>query len=196
EHHRRGRTAVGVGAATKRTAILAARVECAKAAKVRQHPVAILGGERLIELRLRQRFAQQLRDVAVEVRPCLSQANPPSCERAARLIQIGALAVRNEDLRWHLQLAAVAQRQLVVIRDPHRSSVEVQAVVEGARLARAVLLAGRAAAHGEHAAAGARASSTRQSYPALPSSCAVVMPASPPPRMTTRTPDTRPLRTT
>jgi hypothetical protein len=55
-----------------------------------------------------------------------------------------------------LQLAAVSQRRIVMMGDPHRSSVEIQPLVEGGSLAGAVLFADGAATHGEDTTAGPR----------------------------------------
>jgi hypothetical protein len=80
----------------------------------------------------------------------------PSGKRAPRLIEVRALAVWKEDFRQHLQLVAVAQGRLVVMRDPHRPGIEVQAVVERRGLWGTVLFADGPATNRETAAAGAR----------------------------------------
>ena len=118
-------------AASRRAAVLACLVERAEVAQIRQHPVAVLGGQRLIELRLRQRLAQELGDVAVEIGAGLAKTDASPGQRAARLSQLGALTVGHEHLGRHLQLAAVGEGRVVVMRNPHRTGVEVQAVVKG-----------------------------------------------------------------
>ena len=126
---------------------------CAEAAQIRDHPVAILGSERLVERRLRQGFAQELRDVPVEIGARFTKPDPASRERAPGLEQVGALTVGNEDLDGHPQFAAVRERRVVMMRDPHRPGVEIEALVERRGLRCAILFAGRAAAHCEHATA-------------------------------------------
>ena len=188
------RAGPGRPAAPRRAAVLALLVQSAEAAEIRQHPVAIFDGQRLIELRLRQRLAQQLRDVAVEIGSRLAKANPASGERPPGLGQVGALTVGHEDFHRHLQLAAVGQRRVVMMRDPHRSGVEVQAIVESRGLAGTVLFAHGAAAHREHPAAGPRARLRARGSRSRPCRARTrpSVPASPAPRIRTRTLDTRP----
>jgi hypothetical protein len=58
-------------------------IECAELAQICKESVAIFGGQRLIELRLRQRLAQQLGNVAVEIGPRLAQTNAASRQYAS-----------------------------------------------------------------------------------------------------------------
>ena len=86
----------------------------------------------------------------------LAKTNPAAAKRAAGLRQIRALTIGHEDFGRHLQFTAVGEGRPVMMRNAHRSGVEIQRVVKGAGLCGTALFARRAAANREDAAAGTR----------------------------------------
>src|SRR5262245_50020477 len=132
-------------------------VERAGTPQILDQLLGIVLRQRRVERFLRQRLAKKLRDVAVEIRPGLTGPYAAIGQMVGLvLIQKGAVALVDERLDRHAQLAAVLEGGSMMVRDAHRTGVVVQPFVERADLRRTVLLADRATADREYSAARSR----------------------------------------
>ena len=144
--------------ATGRAAVLRLLIQRAGAAQVLDQLLLVVLHQRRVERLLRQRLAEELGNVAVQIGPRLAHADAtPGQSLALLLIQERAVAVVDERLDGHAQLAAILERQAMMMGDPHRTGVVVQPLVERTHLRRTIFLAHRAPADREDATARPRA---------------------------------------
>ena len=112
-------------------------VEVALGDEERDEAFLVLRGQRHVERVLIDHLGHQLARVAEHVGLHLAQPHPLVRERAdvvALVVEVGGLALVDEDLQRHAQLLAVAEHAGVPVRQPPRTAVVVLAFVEVADL--------------------------------------------------------------